>query len=192
MPLAETKAERTRRRVLEAAERRFAASGFHGARLEDVAAEVGLKRAALFYHFRDKRSLHDAVLRDAFGALLARLQEVMASERPFAERAEQAARAWVDLADERPTLVPLVLRAVASPERDWRRLLPIARPFQDWMRHELRDATASGEIDPVDDDPVALLGALVGSTLPNRGTEHSAEQRRQAAAGRVRRLLAPR
>ena len=191
MAAGASKAARTRRRVLSAAEAHFAERGFDGARLEDVAADVGVKRAALFYHFRDKRELHEAVLQDAFGALIARLQEIMADERPFAERAERAATAWVDLVAERPSLAPLLLREAASEERAWRRLVPIATPFLDWMRHELREAVDEGAIDPVDEDPLALLGALVGATLPGAG-DRSLDERRGDAARLVHRLLAPR
>ena len=53
-PLA--KAQRTRAAILAAAERLFARRGYAATRLEDVAEAVGLKRAALFYHFRDRRS----------------------------------------------------------------------------------------------------------------------------------------
>jgi len=192
MAAGASKAARTRRRVLEAAEQHFAEHGFAAARLEDVAADVGVKRAALFYHFRDKRDLHEAVLQDVFGALLARLQEIMADDRPFAERAERAAAAWVDLVAERPSLAPLILREAVSEEREWRRLVPIAAPFLDWMRHELREAADEGAIDPVDEDPLVLLGALVGASLPGGAADRSLDERRGDAVRLVRRLLAPR
>ena len=189
VPPAETKAERTRAGVLEAAERHFAASGFHAARLEDIAGDVGVKRAALFYHFRDKQALHDAVLRQVLGAVLARLQEIMAGELPFAERAEQAAAGWIDLLAERPTAARLILRELACDEIDWRRLLPIAAPILDWMRHELREAAARDEIDPVDDEPLALLGSLVGATAFAPASEEPLAARRAAAVRHLRRLL---
>ena len=188
----ETKGDRTRRRVLAAAARHFAERGFEAARLEDVAADVGVKRAALFYHFPDKRALHDAVLQEVLGSLLAGLQEIMAGEGVYAERAERAAEAWVDLVTQRPSVAPLLLRAAASEEHDWRRLLPIAAPFREWMRHELRDAAAAGEIDPVFDDPVRLLGALLGATLPGNAPGPALAERRHAAVLLTRRLLAPR
>ena len=55
------KADRTRAAVLDAAERLFARRGYAATRLEDVAEAVGVKRAALFYHFRDKQALYDAI-----------------------------------------------------------------------------------------------------------------------------------
>lgn len=189
MTALETKGDRTRRRVLGAAERHFAERGFAAARLEDVARDVGLKRAALFYHFPDKLALHDAVLQDALGSLLARLQEIMAGEGSYPERAERAAEAWVDLLAERPTRARLLLRAAASGEHDWRRLVPIAAPFREWMRHELRDAAAAGEIDPVFDDPLLLLGALLGATVPGDDPGPERAEQRQAAVRLTRRLL---
>ena len=56
------KAQRTRAAILEAAERLFARRGYAATRLEDVADAVGLKRAALFYHFRDKTELARVLL----------------------------------------------------------------------------------------------------------------------------------
>ena len=79
------KAERTRAAVLAAAERLFARRGYAATRLEDVAEAVGVKRAALFYHVRDKQELYDAVIEDAFGALVACLDEAFSVPRPIAE-----------------------------------------------------------------------------------------------------------
>src|SRR5262252_5018884 len=74
------KAARTRAAILAAAEQQFARRGFVATRLEDVAEAVDLKRAALFYHFRDKQSLYDAVVADAFGSLAARLEEAFSAD----------------------------------------------------------------------------------------------------------------
>jgi hypothetical protein len=57
------------------------------------------------------------------------------------------------------------------------------------MRHELREAAARGEIDPVDDEPLALLGALVGASAFAPATEEPLAARRAAAVRRIRRLL---
>ena len=47
----------TRQAILRAAEAIFAERGYAGARMDDVAAEVGIKRASMVYYFRDKRSI---------------------------------------------------------------------------------------------------------------------------------------
>src|SRR4029077_19318469 len=108
------RAERTRTAILAAAEQQFARRGYVATRLEDVAAAVDLKRAALFYHFRDKQSLYDAVVADAFGSLVSRLQEAFVGPESITVRVERAVEAWVDTVLARPTLARLILRHAAE------------------------------------------------------------------------------
>lgn len=56
--------EATRAAILEAATRRFAASGFAGTGLEDVAADIRATRGAVYHHFASKRALFEAVLEE--------------------------------------------------------------------------------------------------------------------------------
>ena len=137
-PLA--KAQRTRAAILAAAERLFARRGYAATRLEDVAEAMGLKRAALFYHFRDKQALYDAAIEDAFGTLVARLDAAFSAPTPIATRIERAVDAWADAIAERPTLARLILRHAAEAEA----LAPeqVAAHERDALRtvHEMRVA----------------------------------------------------
>lgn len=73
-------AEMTRQRLLDAAERVFHARGVSRSSLEDVAREAGLTRGAIYWHFKDKVALFEAVLARAVqsfeGQLAQRLAEV--------------------------------------------------------------------------------------------------------------------
>ena len=75
-PVAQTTAD-IRSQLLQAAELEFAASGFAEARLEDIAAAVGMRRPSLLYHFRTKEALYSAVMAQAFGAVSALLDDVL-------------------------------------------------------------------------------------------------------------------
>src|SRR3546814_20340244 len=75
-----SRAERTRAAILAAAEELFASRGFATTRLEDVADAVKMTRAALFYYFKDKQSLFDAVLADSFGPLDSKLEQVLSAD----------------------------------------------------------------------------------------------------------------
>jgi TetR/AcrR family transcriptional regulator len=58
MPPAST----TRDQILAAAEIRFAAQGFAATTIKDIAAQAGVNSALLYYYFRDKENLYQAVL----------------------------------------------------------------------------------------------------------------------------------
>lgn len=52
----------TRTALLATSRRLFAAQGYAGAGTEDVVREAGVTRGALYYHFKDKQALFDAVV----------------------------------------------------------------------------------------------------------------------------------
>jgi TetR/AcrR family transcriptional regulator len=160
------KAQRTRAAVLAAAERLFARRGYAATRLEDVAEAVGLKRAALFYHFRDKQALYDAVIEDAFGSLVERLDAAFSASTPIAARIERAVEAWVDAIIERPTLARMILRhAAETEEHPTQILVPAAERLlrEAWSLFER--GRASRELDPLHDDPFHTASAVLGATV---------------------------
>ena len=55
-------AEATRRRILDAAEQEFAARGFAGARLREIAGAARVQPALIHHYFADKSGLYEAVL----------------------------------------------------------------------------------------------------------------------------------
>jgi TetR/AcrR family transcriptional regulator len=160
------KAERTRVAILAAAEEQFARRGYVATRLEDIAAAVGLKRAALFYHFRDKQSLYDAVIAGAFSNLATRLEEAFSAKSSISERVERAVEVWVDEMVARPTLARLILRHAAEAEEHAAHdIFPGAARLlaAGWSLFE--NGRAKGELQPVHDNPFHAASAVLGSTV---------------------------
>ncbi len=60
--------ERTRRNLLDAAYREFAASGYHGASIERICRRAGVSKQILIHHFGSKANAHLAVLEAAYRA----------------------------------------------------------------------------------------------------------------------------
>ena len=65
----------TRERLLDAASELFAATGFHGATVRDIAQGAGANVAAANYHFGSKETLYLDVLRTQFGEIRTRLEQ---------------------------------------------------------------------------------------------------------------------
>ncbi|MFT4109236.1 TetR/AcrR family transcriptional regulator [Propionicimonas sp.] len=66
-------AERTRRVVLDTARALFAERGYAGASLQDIADAAGIGKANVYYYFRTKAALLDALLDERIAALEAAL-----------------------------------------------------------------------------------------------------------------------
>ena len=157
-------AEETRELILQAAETEFANRGFARARLEDIAEPVGITRAAIIYHFGDKRALYAAVLEATFKALAERIDAALEANAPHAERVERLIGAWVDYAAERPTLARLFMREVADSPRG---LTPELRHLVDPMFSLVTEGILKGQQEGAfrKIDPALVVSVLAGATV---------------------------
>ncbi len=159
--------EETRGLILAAAETEFAARGYATARLADIAARVGITRAAVIYHFGDKKALYEAVLEAAFGPLSEQIQASVTAPGSNAEQIERVIRAWFDHATERPTLGRLFIREVASSEDAFRpEIERLASPMYAAFLSAIEQGQRDGEFRPISAVHVAniLAGAAIWLT----------------------------
>ena len=149
---------KTRAEIVAAAERHFADRGFEAARLEDIAADVGIRRAAIFYYFGDKHELYAAVLDEVFGGAMAALP----SRGSAVERLEASLTGWIDYVAQRPSVARLILREAASAQPN------VVSPFVragsapvEWFRAVIDEGVASGELKPLIEPHrfISLMGA---------------------------------
>jgi TetR/AcrR family transcriptional regulator len=135
----------TRGEIVAAAERHFAERGFEATRLEDVATEVGIRRAAIFYYFRDKQELYAAVLDE----LLRDWTAALPSRGSAAERLEASLLGWIDYVARRPSLARLLLREAASFQPgEVSPFIEAASAAIEWFRAVIDEGVASGELAP--------------------------------------------
>ncbi len=119
---AETPASDTRQRIIASAATVFARKGYHGASLDQVAADAGLTKGAVYWHFQSKS--------DLFLALLdARFQRDMSEMAVKVDAAHNQADPFDSL-----KLVLLQLADKIESDRDWPRL------FLEFLGHAREDA----------------------------------------------------
>lgn len=149
----------TRAEIVAAAERRFAEHGFEATRLDDIAADVGIRRAAIFYYFRDKQDLYTAVLHSVFGAWTG----VLPSTGSATERLEASLTNWIDYVAEHPNVARLILREAANSKPG--AVSPFVREGAgpvEWFRALIDEGIASGEWKPLIEPYrfISLMGAV--------------------------------
>ncbi len=71
----------TRARLIQSAEKVFARDGFEAAKLEEIAADAGYTRGALYANFDDKEDLFCALLEKEISARIAALEREMEKAR---------------------------------------------------------------------------------------------------------------
>ena len=150
----------TRKCILEAAQRLFAAHGYHGASIRDIVRACGVSNAALYYHFGSKQNLYAQVLRAYIAAVVAHLQESDPGEGSCRGRLSRVALAYARVILQSENLLQTLLRDAAhfDPE-DIVRLLPeLSEQIPVTVAAILEDGIAAGEVRPV---PSIRTGILV-------------------------------
>lgn len=80
----------TREKLIKAAREAFATRGFADSSMDELTAQAGLTRGALYHHFGDKKGLLQAVIAQIDGEMMARLGAIL----------ENAPTAWDGFVDE--------------------------------------------------------------------------------------------
>jgi len=166
-PPPDGKAEATRARILDAAARALRARGYAGARLADIASEIGMKAGSLYYHFDSREALVEAVMARGLDYVHTTLERRLASlpaDTPPPVRLEQAIEThlvgMLTQGDAASASIKLIWQ-VPPPVRA--RVLAGHRAYGALWKKLLRDARRAGAIrDDVDLSVVrmAILGAL--------------------------------
>ena len=104
----------TQTALFQAAALEFSERGFDAAGVERIAARAGVNKAMLYYHYRNKRALYVAVLRDVFRAVGARARAIADGPGTAQEKIDRWIATIVEEAAARPWFPPMMLRELAS------------------------------------------------------------------------------
>ena len=105
--------EDRRRAILAAAVRVFARSGYHGARVGDIAEEAGVAHGLLYHYFSSKEEVLATVFRENWRELLVALHRVEASDEAPDEQLRGVVKILLRSWRNDPDLVRVMVREVA-------------------------------------------------------------------------------
>jgi AcrR family transcriptional regulator len=158
--LAERKTDR-REELLEAAVRVFAAKGFHGSRVGDIAGEAGVAHGLLYHYFRSKEDVLETIFRETWSALVADTVRIEQAGAPLREQLRRFARIYLGSWLMTPDLVRVLVREVArSPEVGDR--VDEIRDLFNTLQRIIEAAQARGET-RADVDPAVAAWILYGA-----------------------------
>lgn len=108
----------TRARLLDAAARVYAARGFAGATLDDVAEEAGLTKGAVYGHFGSKDNLLVALMDEYLAAEIAEQIALFDRDETTWKRPFSGADGWMEEVDQAPEAFRLLVEFWLEAGRD--------------------------------------------------------------------------
>lgn len=143
--LSETAVEEFRERLIDAAERLFAAHGLEAVTLRQLAAEVGVSPMTPYRYFADKTAILAAVRARAFRRHAEALEAAFAVEEADpAGKAGAVARAYVDFALAHPEAYKLMFDITQPNEADYPELVAAGDRSRRTMTRGLEAMAAAG------------------------------------------------
>ncbi len=154
----------TREALLAAGLETFAARGFDGARVGQIARAAGVNKALVSYHFGGKLGLFGAIVSGMLDEITGRLSALRDPQVPADARLQEFVRVWGELAQERPDFPPMMLRELLSGgahlgEEQMRRVLGVF----ELVREIIAQGVAEGRFRAV--DPLLTHLSLMGSLM---------------------------
>lgn len=156
---AQTTADRPSQ-ITEAALRMFAERGFAGTRLEDVALEAGISKAALYLYFDSKERLFEAVIRQAIAPKLEQAITMIDAFEGSTASLVKMLLAVFEKAIDSP--VPIVAKLIVAESGNFPELARLwvdlaARRVLSLVERLVQRGIDRGELRPVDVSTVAPL-----------------------------------
>ena len=155
--------EESRAAILQAAVREFSREGLAGARTDAIARDAKVNKALLYYYFKDKESLHSAVLDQVFQALSDKVLEVLSRDLPPREKMLAYVGAHFDYIASHPLYPRIVqsemMRAGRGPSQLDRIVPQYFRPLFEKISQLLKAGAASGDFRPV--NPIDFMPSMI-------------------------------
>jgi AcrR family transcriptional regulator len=106
--------EKRRNQILDAATKVFVRLGFQHARMDDIVEESGLSKGTLYWYFKSKEDIINAILRRLFAGELENLQSLLQAEGTASERLVQLTNNRVIGLKRMSSLVPIIFEFYAA------------------------------------------------------------------------------
>ncbi len=155
-----------RARIMEEATRLFVTRGYHGISMREIAEAVGVSKAGLYYHFKDKEDLFIAILTANLEQIDRIITEARATEETTRAQIGQIIQAILGQAPHQRAIIRLAsqeMEHLSQTAREQFDQLYRAK-FIDQLAAILREGSARGELRPI--NASAATWILLGMAYP--------------------------
>jgi AcrR family transcriptional regulator len=166
MPSTKSRFQKPEEKILAAAGREFARFGLAGARVDRIAAQAGINKAMLYYYFRSKENLYQAVINQQLSKIRSLAEEIISSEANPEELLMKLAEVYQSMFENRENMVPIILREIASGgeriKKDLKRIMTTQR-----LGKKVKEIIERGKREGMfrDVDPRQAIISFIGMNL---------------------------
>jgi len=153
-----------REQILLAAEQVFAERGFKGATTREVAEKAGIASSLIFYYFKNKMALYEAVFQSFFDQLEDLLQKNLSLDLDRLGQLKQFLFTFTDYAREHRNMIRILLREIID---NGRLVKKIAREYFNPLYEIAAEFLKQGQREALfrEVDPLHFIHSFIGMNL---------------------------
>lgn len=155
----------TRENILAAARQIFAAKGYAGARMQEIADSAGINKALLHYYYSNKETLFEQIFEEAFKKILRPLGSFLADDSELFQKIRNICRLYHEVLIEYPFIPNFVINEINSDPTRILKLLDVEGVLEGKEKTALQisEAVKSGVIRPI--DPRELILNIISLSI---------------------------
>jgi TetR/AcrR family transcriptional regulator, cholesterol catabolism regulator len=158
-----------RRKLFTAAAELIGERGFHGTTVDDIVQRAGVAKGTVYYHFKSKEALFDALLTEHLGRLGEGFREAVEAAPLPADALRALVRTELDYIHANQAASKVLMSEVWRSDRAWQDTLrPLRERYVATFREVLDAGVASGAFRTGLDTPLAasaLFGMIATAAL---------------------------
>ena len=153
-----------RARIAAAAESLFAARGYDGTAIRDIAKKAGVNGAMIHYYFGSKEGLYRAILETAASKVRALLVDTSSRAGSTRDRLANFVDAYAEYILNHPNLARILYREMLT---GGKHIMQVAQKYAvtnyTILRNTIAEGVQAGELRPIDVElaPISLMGMVV-------------------------------
>ena len=153
-----------RARIAAAAESLFAARGYDGTAIRDIAKTAGVNGAMIHYYFGSKEGLYRAILEAAASKVRALLVDTSSRADSTSDRLASFVDAYAEYILNHPNLARILYREMLT---GGKHIMQVAQKYAvtnyTLLRNTIAEGVQGGELRPIDVElaPISLMGMVV-------------------------------
>jgi AcrR family transcriptional regulator len=143
----------TRQKILDVARQEFGSLGLDGARVDRIARRAHVNKAMIYYHFRSKEKLYEAVIDGHMEKVGVFFEKNVTEDTDFETFIVKVAAFYNVMIQENPSFVPLILREIALGGERMKAALTrviVGKGIGKRLEKLITAGIASGQFRPVD------------------------------------------
>jgi AcrR family transcriptional regulator len=181
--MPQQRSEETRARIMDAAVRRFAVSGYDAASVDDICAEAGVSKGAFYHHYPTKQAVFIALMQGWLGMIDLGIGAPRTGTVPetLVHMTNLLPGVFAAAEDRLPMFLEFWLQA-SRDENIWKAVIAPYHHYQQVFAQLVEDGIAEGSLKPADSQVAAqvIVSLAVGLVLQGVLEPHGADWEKTA------------